>query len=88
MTVHYVVSGLFLLFFWCTCMAINVSVQYISGLLPDTILLCFIFYFLSLYPFRLVFVLMVSLELCRGFSDLFMSTRPRAVFFKEKSECT
>ena len=29
----------FLLFFWCPCMAINVSVQYNGGLLPDIILL-------------------------------------------------
>ena len=34
-----VVSGLFLMFFWCPCMAINVNVQYSSGgLLPDIIL--------------------------------------------------
>ena len=26
--VHYIVSVLFLLFFWCPCMAINVTVQY------------------------------------------------------------
>ena len=38
-TVYYIVSGLFLMFFWCPCMAINVSVQYNSGLLPDIILL-------------------------------------------------
>ena len=31
------VSVLFLLFFWCPCMAINVSVQYNGGLLPDII---------------------------------------------------
>ena len=35
--VYYVVSVLFLLFFWCPCMAINVSIQYNGGLLPDTI---------------------------------------------------
>ena len=34
-----VVSGLFLMFFWCPCMAINVNVQYNGGLLPDIILL-------------------------------------------------
>ena len=28
-----------LLLFWCPCMAINVSVQYNGGLLPDIILL-------------------------------------------------
>ena len=37
--VYYIVSVLFLLFFWCLCMAINVSVQYNDGLLPDIILL-------------------------------------------------
>ena len=37
--VYYIVSVLFLLFFWCPCMAINVSVQYSGGLLPDIILL-------------------------------------------------
>ena len=39
MMVYYIVSGLFLLFFWCPCMAINVSVKYNEGLLPDIILL-------------------------------------------------
>ena len=33
--VYYIVSVLFLLFFWCPCMAINVSEQYDGGLLPD-----------------------------------------------------
>ena len=28
---------LFLLLFWCPCMAINVSVQYNGGLLPDIV---------------------------------------------------
>ena len=37
--VYYVVSVLFLLFFWFPCMAINIGVQYNSGLLPDIILL-------------------------------------------------
>ena len=37
--VYYIVSVLFLLFFWCPCMAINVSVHYNGGLLPDIILL-------------------------------------------------
>ena len=36
--VYYVVSGLFLMFFWCPCMAINVNVQYNGGLLPDPML--------------------------------------------------
>ena len=42
--VYYIV--LFLLFFWCPCMAINVSVQYDGGLLPDIILLtqCYLFF--------------------------------------------
>ena len=31
--VYYIVSGLFLMFFWCPCMAINVNVQYNGGLL-------------------------------------------------------
>ena len=34
-----IVSGLFLMFFWCPCMAINVNVQYNGGLLTDIILL-------------------------------------------------
>ena len=37
MMVYYIVSGLFLLFFWCPCMASNVCVQYNGGLLPDII---------------------------------------------------
>ena len=37
--VYYIVSGLFLMFFWCPCMAINVNVEYDGGLLPDIILL-------------------------------------------------
>ena len=32
---YYIVSVLFLLYVWCPCMAINVSVQYNAGLLPD-----------------------------------------------------
>ena len=35
--VYYIVPGLFLLAFWCPCMAIDVSVQYNGGLLPDII---------------------------------------------------
>ena len=35
----YVVSVLFCFFVWCPCMAINVSIQYNGGLLPDIILL-------------------------------------------------
>ena len=34
-----IVSVLFLMLLWCTCMAINVSVQYNGGLLPDIVLL-------------------------------------------------
>ena len=38
--VYYIVSGVLLMFFWCPCMAINVSVvQYNGGLLPDIIML-------------------------------------------------
>ena len=37
--VYYIVSGLFSMFFWCPCMAINVNVQYNGGLLPDIIIL-------------------------------------------------
>ena len=33
-----IVSGLFLMFFWCPCMAINVNVQYNGGFLLDIIL--------------------------------------------------
>ena len=32
------VSGLFLMFFWCPCMAINVMVQYNGAFFPDIIL--------------------------------------------------
>ena len=39
MVYYYIVSVLFLLSFWCPCMAINVSIQYNGGLLPDIILL-------------------------------------------------
>ena len=37
--VYYIVSGMFLMFFWCPCMAINVNVQHNGRLLPDIILL-------------------------------------------------
>ena len=33
--VYYIVSGLFLMFFGCPCMSININVQYNGGLLPD-----------------------------------------------------
>ena len=43
MTIHtyilYCVVSNNIMFFWCPCMAINVSVQYNGGLLPDIILL-------------------------------------------------
>ena len=42
--VYYIVSGLFLLFFWCPCMASNVSVQYNGGFLPDIKLLTQCYY--------------------------------------------
>ena len=35
MVYYIIVSGLFLMFFWCPCLAINVNVQYNGGLLPD-----------------------------------------------------
>ena len=35
---QYIVSGLFLMFFWCLCMVININVQYNGGFLPDIIL--------------------------------------------------
>ena len=41
---YYIVSVLFLLFAWCPCMAINVSVQYNDGLLSDIILLTQCYY--------------------------------------------
>ena len=37
--VYYIVSGLFLMFFWCPSMAIKVNVQYNGWLLPDITLL-------------------------------------------------
>ena len=40
----YIVSVLFLLFFWCPCMAIDVNAQYNGGLLPDIILLTQYYY--------------------------------------------
>ena len=36
---HYCSCFVFTGFFWCPCMAINVSIQYNGGLLPDIILL-------------------------------------------------
>ena len=41
---YYNVSVLFLMFVWCPCMAIDVSVQYNGGLLPDIILLTQCYY--------------------------------------------
>ena len=41
---YYIVSVLFLMSVWCPCMAINVSVQYNGGLLPDIILLTQYYY--------------------------------------------
>ena len=35
---YYIVCGLFLMLFWCPCMAINVNVQYNGGFLPGIIL--------------------------------------------------
>ena len=42
--VYCIVSVLFLLFFWCPCMAINVNVQYNCGFLPVIILLTQCYY--------------------------------------------
>ena len=41
-----IVSVLFLFFVWCPCMAIDVSVPYNGGLLPDILLLtqCYYYY--------------------------------------------
>ena len=50
--VYYVVSVLFLMFFWCPCMAISVNVQYNGGLLPDIILLTQSMLFPSGNPFK------------------------------------
>ena len=44
MVYYYIVSVLFLLFFWGPCMAINVNVQYNGGLLPDIIILTQCYY--------------------------------------------
>ena len=44
MVYYYIVSGLFLLFFWCPCMASNVRVQYNGGFLLDIILLTQCYY--------------------------------------------
>ena len=41
---YYIVSVLFLLFVWCPCMAINISVQYNGGLLTDVIMLTQCYY--------------------------------------------
>ena len=37
--VYYIASGVLSMFYWRPCMAINVSIQYNGGLLPDIILL-------------------------------------------------
>ena len=50
--VYYIVSVLFLLFFWCPCMAFNVNVQNNGGHLPDIILLTQSMLFPSGNPFR------------------------------------
>ena len=41
---YYIISVLFLLFVWCACMEINVSVQYNGELLPNIILLTYCYY--------------------------------------------
>ena len=50
--VYYIVSGVSLMFFWCSCMAINVSVQYSGGFLPDMIQLDDPMLFQSGNPFK------------------------------------
>ena len=50
--VYYIVSVLFLPFFWRPCMVINVSVQYNGGLLPDIILLTQCYFHRSGNPFK------------------------------------
>ena len=51
--VYYTVSGLFLMYFWCPCMAIDVDVQYNGGLLLDIILLtqCYFYVRIESYDF-------------------------------------
>ena len=39
MVYYYIVSVFFLMFFWCPSVAVDGSVQYYGGLLPDIILL-------------------------------------------------
>ena len=41
---YYIVSVLVLVFVWCPCMAVNVSVQYNGGLLPGITLLAQCYY--------------------------------------------
>ena len=50
--VYYIVSGLFSMFFWCPCMAINVNIQYYGGLLPDIIYTVDSMLFASANPFK------------------------------------
>ena len=44
MMMYYIVFVSFSISVWCPCMAINVSVQYNGGLLPDIILLTQCYY--------------------------------------------
>ena len=37
--VYYIASGVLSMFFWCPCMAINVSIKYNGGLLQEMIIL-------------------------------------------------
>ena len=37
--VYYIASGVLSMFFWCPCMAINVSIKYNGGLLHEMIML-------------------------------------------------
>ena len=52
MVYYYVVSVLFLMFFWCPCMAITVNVQDNGGLLPDIILLTQCYFHRGTNPFK------------------------------------
>ena len=50
--VYYIVSGVLSKFLWCPGMAINVSVQYNGGLLPDIILLTQCYFHRGRNPFK------------------------------------
>ena len=60
----YIFFVLFLLFVWCSCMAINVSVQYNGGLFPDIILLT------QCYYHRVIRLNAMSVQVRRVHGDL------------------